>query len=260
MKNINPNLFFKLSLIIILSIVNVTYFSGLIDNLNFHLSVDNYATAKEPDKKQVEEKNKSEEKKTETKNTKKSKKKNTDQQETEEKNTVPPDSAANFDIDLPAPNNQVDSKLFMSNGINRVFFWSGVFAVMAIIYGGITYTLSAGNAEKLGQAKRTIIYALIGLTLVVTSFTITNFVLNSLDGVESADVLAARIVNIMMFIIGVISVIMMVYAGILFVTSAGNANKVATAKQTIVYAVIGMMVAAVASAAVSLVLNQLEGK
>ncbi|MDO4870549.1 MAG: pilin [Candidatus Saccharibacteria bacterium] len=29
MKNINPNLFFKLSLIIILSIVNVTYFSGL---------------------------------------------------------------------------------------------------------------------------------------------------------------------------------------------------------------------------------------
>ena len=43
-----------------------------------------------------------------------------------------------------------------------------------------------------------------------------------------------------------IAVIMMIYAGFLFVTSAGDANRIATAKKAILYAIIGVAIIAVA--------------
>ena len=46
--------------------------------------------------------------------------------------------------------------------------------------------------------------------------------------------------------IGMIAVIMMIYAGFLFVTSAGDANRIATAKKAILYAIIGVAIIAVA--------------
>ena len=53
-------------------------------------------------------------------------------------------------------------------------------------------------------------------------------------------------VNILTFVVGAIAVIMMIYAGFLFVTSAGDANKIATAKKAVLYAVIGVAIIAIA--------------
>lgn len=67
------------------------------------------------------------------------------------------------------------------------------------------------------------------------------------------------IVNTMLFIIGAISVIMLIYGGIRYTTSGGNATSVTAAKNTIMYAIIGLVIAFLAFAVVNWVLGSLSG-
>ena len=63
------------------------------------------------------------------------------------------------------------------------------------------------------------------------------------------------ITNVLLFIIGAISVIMLVIGGILYTTSAGDSAAVTSAKNTILYAIVGIVVALLAFAIVNFVLG-----
>lgn len=63
------------------------------------------------------------------------------------------------------------------------------------------------------------------------------------------------VTNILLFIIGAVAVIMLVIGGIRYTISGGDANQVTAAKNTILYAIIGIVVAILAFAAVNFVLN-----
>ncbi|HEY8992705.1 MAG TPA: hypothetical protein VIM37_02535 [Candidatus Microsaccharimonas sp.] len=65
--------------------------------------------------------------------------------------------------------------------------------------------------------------------------------------------LIATIVNVLLFIIGAIAVIMIIIGGIMYATSAGDAGQVTKAKNTILYAVVGLVVAFLAYAIVNFV-------
>ena len=65
------------------------------------------------------------------------------------------------------------------------------------------------------------------------------------------------IVNIMLYLIGAISVIMLIFGGIRYTISGGKAESVTNAKNTIMYAIIGIVVAILAYAIVNFVLTSL---
>lgn len=65
------------------------------------------------------------------------------------------------------------------------------------------------------------------------------------------------IVNILLFIIGAISVIMLVIGGIRYTVSAGDSSAVTGAKNTILYAIVGLVIAFLAYAIVNWVLGSL---
>lgn len=65
------------------------------------------------------------------------------------------------------------------------------------------------------------------------------------------------VVNIMLFIIGALSVIMIVVGGIKYTVSNGNAEQIKSAKNTIIYAIAGLVVAILAYAIVNFVITQL---
>jgi lysylphosphatidylglycerol synthetase-like protein (DUF2156 family) len=67
------------------------------------------------------------------------------------------------------------------------------------------------------------------------------------------------IVNTALFIIGAISVLMLIYGGIRYTTSGGSEKSVTAAKNTILYAVVGIIVAVLAFAIVNFVLTALTG-
>ena len=67
------------------------------------------------------------------------------------------------------------------------------------------------------------------------------------------------IVNILLFLIGFLSVIMLIYGGIQYTLSSGDSGKVTNAKNTILYAVVGLIVAILSYAIVNFVLTSLNG-
>lgn len=63
----------------------------------------------------------------------------------------------------------------------------------------------------------------------------------------------AKITNVMLFIIGAISVIMIIIGGLRYVLSGGDSANVSAAKNTILYAIVGIIVALLAYAAVNFI-------
>jgi hypothetical protein len=55
----------------------------------------------------------------------------------------------------------------------------GLLAVIMVVYGGVTYVSSAGNDEAVGKAKKIIMYALIGIVIILLSFVIVKAVLGA---------------------------------------------------------------------------------
>lgn len=72
-----------------------------------------------------------------------------------------------------------------------------------------------------------------------------------------ADSIITTVINIMLYIIGAVSVIMLIYGGIRYTTSGGSQNSVTAAKNTILYAIIGLVVAIFAWAIVNWVIGSL---
>lgn len=66
----------------------------------------------------------------------------------------------------------------------------------------------------------------------------------------------ARIINIFSLIVGVVAVIMIIFGGFKYITSGGEPEKIKTAKQALVYALIGLIIVALAQIIVKFVLNQ----
>ena len=65
------------------------------------------------------------------------------------------------------------------------------------------------------------------------------------------------VTNILLFLVGAISVIMLIIGGIRYVVSGGDQSAVTGAKNTILYAIVGIVVAFLAYAAVQFVTNSL---
>ena len=81
------------------------------------------------------------------------------------------------------------------------------------------------------------------------------------DGVPGALLgdtgIITTITNTLLFIVGALAVIMIIFGGIRYATSAGNASAVTAAKNTVLYAIVGLIIAFLAFAAVNWVLGAL---
>lgn len=66
----------------------------------------------------------------------------------------------------------------------------------------------------------------------------------------------ALVINVLLFLIGAVSVIMIIIGGIRYVLSNGDSTQITGAKNTIMYAVIGLVVALLAYAIVNFVVTQ----
>lgn len=62
---------------------------------------------------------------------------------------------------------------------NTALFIIGALSVLMLIYGGIRYTVSAGDSKQVEAAKNTIMYAIIGIIVALLAGAIVNFVLSS---------------------------------------------------------------------------------
>ena len=67
-----------------------------------------------------------------------------------------------------------------------------------------------------------------------------------------------RITNTVLYVVGVISVVMLIWGGLRYIMSGGDSKKITDAKNTILYAIIGLIIAVLAFAIVNFVLNTIS--
>lgn len=68
--------------------------------------------------------------------------------------------------------------------------------------------------------------------------------------------LITNIINIFSWVVGIISVIMIIVGGLKYILSGGDSNSVSSAKNTILYAVVGLVIVAFAQIIVLFVLDR----
>ncbi|MEO8105468.1 MAG: pilin [Candidatus Saccharibacteria bacterium] len=67
--------------------------------------------------------------------------------------------------------------------------------------------------------------------------------------------IAQNIVNIFSIVVGIVAVIMIIYGGFKYITSGGDSGNVSSAKNTLIYAIIGLIIVALAQIIVHFVIN-----
>ncbi|OGL36440.1 hypothetical protein A3F38_02120 [Candidatus Saccharibacteria bacterium RIFCSPHIGHO2_12_FULL_48_21] len=76
-------------------------------------------------------------------------------------------------------------------------------------------------------------------------------------GEDRVNELIRQVINIISAIVGVIAVVMIIIGGFRYITSGGQPDKVTSAKNTILYGLIGLVIVALAQVIVQFVLNKL---
>ncbi len=74
------------------------------------------------------------------------------------------------------------------------------------------------------------------------------------DAQDGVNKLVGQIINIFSIVVGIVAVIMIVYGGFRYITSGGESGNVTNAKNTILYAIIGLVIVALAQFIVKFVL------
>jgi cytochrome bd-type quinol oxidase subunit 2 len=78
---------------------------------------------------------------------------------------------------------------------------------------------------------------------------------NSGSGEDTLTAIAKKVVNIFSLIVGVAAVFMIIFGGFRYITSGGDSGRVGNAKNTLIYAIVGLIIVALAQAIVHFVLN-----
>lgn len=77
------------------------------------------------------------------------------------------------DVEIP----QVPAEDILGNVLRLVYFTSAIICIVTIIIAGIMYSISNGDSGKVKNAKDAILYAVVGLVVVMFAFLITGFIL-----------------------------------------------------------------------------------
>ena len=139
-------------------------------------------------------------------------------------------------------------------------------SVIYVIIAAIRLTTSGGDPQAIATGRKTIIFAVVGLIISVMGLVITSIVQSeaaqvagSSDPFFGTGGIVTVVVEKLSFAVGVASVIMLIIGGLRFITSGGDPQTAKAARNTVLYAIIGMIVAVVAQLLVSFVLTRIGG-
>lgn len=68
--------------------------------------------------------------------------------------------------------------------VNGLLIILGIIAAIFVVIGGVRYLTAGSDEDQVESAKRTILYALVGLIIVFLASAIVNFVLNALASAQ----------------------------------------------------------------------------
>lgn len=160
--------------------------------------------------------------------------------------------------------------------LDDLFRAAGLLAVAFIMYAGFQFITTGGSPEAAAKARTTGINALIGLGIAMVAIMFVSFLGTALTdnhtGVSQSGGLDVSVlpnpanvahggfvqtaISIALGILGGVSFLVVVIAGMQYTFSQGDPQATSSAKNTIIYALIGLVIAIAAQSIVSLTLSR----
>lgn len=78
-------------------------------------------------------------------------------------------------IGITAPVKNADSAV--AGILTTVYIWAGIVCVLVIIVAGYLYVTSVADASQIKRAKDAILYAVVGLVVIIMAFVITQAII-----------------------------------------------------------------------------------
>ncbi len=141
-----------------------------------------------------------------------------------------------------------------------LLFVGGIMSVIFIIWGGVKYITSQGSPDGTANARKTIINALAGLVITISASVVIAFLINMLSGgnlnqtnelnvpnVAANDSFIERLLDFVYATVAVVSLIFILIGSIKFATSTGEPQKASSARNTMIYAIVGLVIVLAAS-------------
>ncbi len=108
---------------------------------------------------------------------------------------------------------------------------------------------------------------MIGLTVLPLATTASAQVSEGFDAVATSELQGRSIggsggvvqsaVNVLLWVVGILAVVMIIWSGFRYIWSNGDSSKITNAKNTLIYSIVGLVVAIMAYAIVNFVYNRL---
>lgn len=155
------------------------------------------------------------------------------------------------------------------NGIEMALVITAYIAVFFILYGGFLFITGGSNPSQIENGRKSIFNAVIGLVIAMGSIAVTNFIFNIIGSASTTnsngitgipqltgEQLLQNGLNIAYFMAGTLAVIVIIIAGLNYVTSGGDTGKVTKAKNMLTYAIVGLVIVLVAFSITNFVIGR----
>ncbi len=186
----------------------------------------------------------------------------------------PANVQANLCNALSSKGGTIDDVLFaVMSDVGKVI---GVLAIAVIVYAGLRLAASNGDKNQIALGKRILTYGIVGLLVSVFAFAgviaVANFIgvknidvqniisnpssqpLNLLGYGSLYDFVIGMTTNIM-YIIGSVSLLMIIFNGFKYVTARGDSNQIDSAKKGLLWSIVGLILSILASTIVIAINN-----
>jgi|GEM_PF-832292 len=126
---------------------------------------------------------------------------------------------------------------------------AGTIAVIFIIIGGIMYMMSIGDKNAVERAKKTLIFAIAGLAIVLAAPYFYQEIKAIIDGGSPGSTLKdilSRVLQLLLSIVGFLAIISLLIGAIWMFSAAGDEDRYELGKKTATYSIIGLVIAVAA--------------
>lgn len=160
--------------------------------------------------------------------------------------------------------------------VDDLLIIAGIVAVVYVVYAGIKYIMSQGSPDETAKAQSTLINALLGMALAMVAIAVVSFIGNRVGGstggsagVSGIDVSSLpktpatqatvkNISTIVFSVVGALALLFITIGGFRYVLSQGDPQATGKAKNTILYALVGLVVAIMGQVIVTFVIGRIS--
>ncbi len=157
------------------------------------------------------------------------------------------------------------------NAIEMALVVAAYLAIFFVIYGGFQFITGGASSDTVAKARNTILNAVIGLIISLGAIAITNYIFGIFAGSAgdatiggkgtgiqqlTGEQLLNSVLNIVYFIIGTVSVIVVIISGLMYTISSGDSGRVSRAKNMLVFAIVGLIIAISAYAITNFIMGR----